>query len=65
MSEEQPKDYTALVEKINRELRELETTLTDQQHALLTRLFAERGVLTAMRTYPNTAAANSDRPSQA
>ncbi|NWJ45871.1 MAG: hypothetical protein HXX08_08335 [Chloroflexi bacterium] len=65
MSEEQPKDYTALVEKINRELRELETTLNDQQHALLTRLFAERGVLTAMRTYPNTSAANNDRPSQA
>ncbi|MEI7555682.1 hypothetical protein [Candidatus Chlorohelix sp.] len=64
MNEEQS-EYTALVEKINRELRELELTLNDQQHELLTRLFAERGVLTAMRTYPNTPAATSDRPSQA
>ncbi len=54
MSEEQngtSSEQTALVEKLNQHLHDLESTLDDQQHALITRLFAERGVLMAMRKF--------------
>ncbi len=37
------------INKLNNLLRDFETTLNDQQHELLTRLFTERAVLTAMR----------------
>jgi|GEM_PF-2395243 len=37
------------ITKLNNLLRDFETALDDPQHELLTRLFTERAVLTAMR----------------
>ncbi len=54
MSQENPgrepdTEYNRQIAKVNGLLHELESTLNDDQHALLTRLFAERAVLAAMR----------------
>jgi hypothetical protein len=56
MSEENLKptpDYKQDFARINNLLHELETDLSDEQHSLLTRLFSERAVLSAMRTFKN------------
>jgi hypothetical protein len=56
MSEENVKpspDYNQDFARINNLLHELETELTDEQHSLLTRLFSERAVLSAMRAFKN------------
>jgi hypothetical protein len=44
-------ESTTQVDTLNGLFQELESGLTDQQHALLTRLFSERAVLTAMRAH--------------
>lgn len=43
------REIKAQAEKVNRLLRELEPMLDDNQHQVVTELFAERAVLTAMR----------------
>ncbi len=53
MAEETDKDqeplYQQQLRKVNGLLHELETSLNDEQHELLTRLFTERAVLLAMK----------------
>lgn len=43
------REIKAQAEKVNRLLRELEPMLDDNQHQVVTELFAERAVLAAMR----------------
>jgi hypothetical protein len=59
---ETPPEANLLLEKINKEMHELETTLNDQQHNLVTRLLAERSVLAAMRTFQNPIPADTETP---
>lgn len=51
--DEQP-GVSEQITKLNNLLRDFETTLDNQQHELLTRLFTERAVLTAMREQVKT-----------